>query len=153
MWLNPSACMGTGRPLISSCLMRDIDRPHLTQRTARRRAPPPAPPPPLHLLRLMRLKEEKMEASNVGKHGGEKNCSGSGNWLDLDLIYECTPFLFISPRPLSLSLWVSPSLSPCLIVHKHEQHKNRNISTHRNMQTPLPATLCRRLIMISGVTF
>ena len=54
MWLNPSACMGTGRPLISSCLMRDIDRPHLTQWTDRRWAlpPPPAtthtpsPPPP-----------------------------------------------------------------------------------------------------------
>lgn len=44
MWLNPYACMGTGRPLISSCLMRDIDRPHLTQRTGRHRAPPPSPP-------------------------------------------------------------------------------------------------------------
>lgn len=40
MWLNPSACMGTGRPLISSCLMRDIDRPHLTQR----KVPLPSPP-------------------------------------------------------------------------------------------------------------
>lgn len=44
MWLNPSACMGTGRPLISSYLMRDIDRPHLTLRIARCRAPPPSPP-------------------------------------------------------------------------------------------------------------
>ena len=44
MWLNPSACMGTGRPLISSCLMGDIDRPHLTQRTAHRRALSPLHP-------------------------------------------------------------------------------------------------------------
>lgn len=56
MWLNPFACMGTGRPLISSCLMRDIDRPHLTQRPARCRA---ALPPPLALVLLDAIKKEK----------------------------------------------------------------------------------------------
>lgn len=69
MWLNPPACMGTSKPLISSCLMRDIDRPRVTQRTACHH-------PLLHLLWLMRLKE-KMEASNVGKHREKLKCSGS----------------------------------------------------------------------------
>lgn len=41
--LNPSACAGTGGPLISPCLMRDIDRPHPTWRTTRRPDPRASP--------------------------------------------------------------------------------------------------------------
>lgn len=59
-----------------------------------------------------------MEAPNVGKHGGEENSSGDGNWPDLDLIYEYTPFLFISPSLLlSLGVPLSLSLPGSLCIH------------------------------------
>lgn len=58
----------------------------------------------------MRLKEE-----NVGKHGGEKkNCSGTSNWLDLDLIYECTLLLFISLSCCGCSPPHSFPISSCI---------------------------------------
>lgn len=84
-----------------------------------------------------------MEASNVGKHGsGKKNCCGTSNWLDLDLIYERTLFLFISVSPsLSLS-GCSPSLASYLIVHTHEQHKIRNMRAHMQTGKNAHSTAC-----------
>lgn len=69
MWLNPSACMGTGRPLISSCLMKDIDRPLLTQWIACCQVMLPSPP----ILVDVDENSEQMEASDTGKHGRRKS--------------------------------------------------------------------------------
>lgn len=78
----------------------------------------------------------------------KKNCGGTSNWLDLDLIYERTLFLFISVSPsLSLS-GCSPSLASYLIVHTHEQHKIRNMRAHMQtgkMHTPQPAILLQKV--------
>lgn len=82
----------------------------------------------------------------------KKNYSGTGNWLDLDLIYECTPFLFIFP---SLSLLPSPflgvpspSLSHCEYIWVTQKQKYE----HTRADRKTPDTLCWRLIMISSVT-
>lgn len=115
MWLNPLACMGTGRPLIRSYLMRDIDRPHLTWWTVLR-----------WTRRLIRLKEKKMEASN----GGEKNCRYNCNCLSLDLIYEYSPFFLFVSHSRSLG----GPLSLQLIVHtqgtQKQQYEQTLVCTH-----------------------
>lgn len=157
MWLNPLACMGTGRPLISSCLMRDIDRPHLTQRPARRRAwaaPAPRPPPPFPfaLVRLDAIKnEKKMEASNVG--GGRKKkkknrCCGTTNrlgpWLDL---WERASIYFFISVSLSLSLGDPPPVT-LSHVHAHGHLKAQENTRVLVKVRPELATVCGRLKII-----
>lgn len=91
MWLNPGTCMGRGGSLIKPCLMRDIDR-------LWHSGPPPLPLPLLHSQKLMRLKEGKTEASNVGKHGGGKIAvvvatGWTLTWFMSTLYFVLFPFL------------------------------------------------------------
>lgn len=132
MWLNLSACMGAGKHFDQ--LLFDERYRRTSSDTADGVPPSRAAPLLLHLLMLMRLKEE-VEASNDGKHGGEGwewgggGHSESSNWLDLDKIYECAPFLLIS----HVSVAVSDSLSRCayMSITKTENTEKQNAETGR----------------------
>lgn len=134
MWLNPPPCMGTGRPLISSCLMRDIDRPHLTQW----RVPLPSPP-------------ALVDADEIKRDDGSVKCGETWRrkrklqWK-LQLV---RPGFDLWVCWISFYLYFSLSSSH----HKNRKYEQTHTPAHRNTPTPLPVALWRRLIMIAGVTF
>lgn len=68
-----------------------------------------------------------MGGSGGGRRGG--GVSESSNWLDLDKIYECAPFLLIS----HVSVAVSNSLSRCAYMSstKTENTEKQNAETGR----------------------